>query len=124
MHPIIGLLSQPFSLTHLPLQVGPVLGLILAHSIPVSPLGVSVNVHLHDTIVDRLADLSAAGATAAMEDEEDGLVLGGAGLGLDVLLAIAKDLEGGGSQGARQSNARLGNKEMGLEALRKQKPVA
>lgn len=47
---------------------------------------------LDDTIADGLAEVLHGGAGAAMEDEEDGLVLLGADLLLDVGLVLLQEL--------------------------------
>lgn len=58
----------------------------------VSVLHVSVNVDLDDTVADGLLVLGLGGTGATVEDEEDGLVLGGSGLLLDVGLVLAEEL--------------------------------
>jgi hypothetical protein len=58
----------------------------------VGVLHVSVDVDLDDTVADGLLVLGLGGAGATVEDEEDGLVLLGAGLLLDVGLVLGKQL--------------------------------
>mmetsp|Transcript_9708 Transcript_9708/g.27207 ORF Transcript_9708/g.27207 Transcript_9708/m.27207 type:complete len:432 (-) Transcript_9708:11-1306(-) len=76
----------------LSLEVVVVLGLVLADSVPVGPLSVSVDVHLDDTVTNGLLDLIDGGTGAAVEDELHGLVLIAAELLLDVGLGAFKDL--------------------------------
>lgn len=65
---------------------------IVTHAGEVGVLQVSVQVDLDDTVTDGLLVLSLGGAGAAVEDEEDGLVLAGAGLLLDVGLVLGEEL--------------------------------
>ena len=58
----------------------------------VGVLHVSVDVDLDDTVADGLLVLGLGGARATVEDEEDGLVLLGAGLLLDVGLVLGEQL--------------------------------
>lgn len=58
----------------------------------VGVLHVSVDVDLDDTVADGLLELGLGGAGATVEDKEDGLVGGRAGLLLDVLLVLGEEL--------------------------------
>lgn len=78
----------------LALEVIAVGGLVLTDSVPEGPLGVGVNVHLDDTVSNRLLDLVNGGAGSAVEDELHGLVLVAAKLLLDVSLGVVEDLGG------------------------------
>lgn len=65
---------------------------IVTHAAEVGILQVGVQVDLDDTVADGLLVLGLGGAGAAVEDEEDGLVLVGAGLLLDVGLVLGQEL--------------------------------
>ena len=52
-------------------------------------LGVGVDVHLHDSVADRLGDLFGARSRSAVEDEVEGRVL--ADFGADLLLDLAEE---------------------------------
>lgn len=65
---------------------------IVTDTAEVGILQVGVQVDLDDTVADGLLVLGLGGAGAAVEDEEDGLVLVGAGLLLDVGLVLAQEL--------------------------------
>ena len=58
----------------------------------VGVLHVGVKVDLDDTVLDRLGVLLLGGAGATVEDEEDGLVLVGLDLVLDVFLVLLEQL--------------------------------
>lgn len=58
----------------------------------VGVLHVGVKVDLDDTVLDRLGVLFLGGAGATVEDEEDGLVLVGLDLVLDVFLVLLEQL--------------------------------
>lgn len=65
---------------------------IVTHTAEVGILQVGVQVDLDDAVADGLLVLGLGGAGAAVEDEEDGLVLAGAGLLLDVGLVLGQEL--------------------------------
>lgn len=58
----------------------------------VSPLHISVEVDLDDTIADSLTEVIDAAAGSSVEDEVDGLALGRADLLLDVFLVLLEEL--------------------------------
>lgn len=60
----------------------------------VSPLDISVDVHLDDTVDDSSLDFLLAGAGATVEDEEEWLLVLAGGLLTSVLLVVAEDLRG------------------------------
>jgi hypothetical protein len=64
---------------------------VVADTLSVGVLEVSVEVDLADTVGDGLLELSDGRARATVEDEEDGLVILGASLLLDVLLVLGKE---------------------------------
>jgi hypothetical protein len=68
-----------------------VLGLVLTDSVPESPLGVGVNVHLDDTGLDGVLDVFCGGSGTTVEDELHWLGLVVSELLLDVLLGVVKD---------------------------------
>jgi len=63
---------------------------VVADTLSVGVLEVSVEVDLDDAIADGVEVLLLAGARATVEDEEDGLAVLAAGLLLDVLLVLAQ----------------------------------
>ena len=65
---------------------------VVTDTAQVGVLHVGVDVDLDDTVSDGLGELLLAGAGATVEDEEDGLVLLGAGLLLDVGLVLGEQL--------------------------------
>lgn len=65
---------------------------VVADTGHVGELHVGVHVDLYDTVADGVEVLLLAGARATVEDEEDGLVVGGVDGGLDVSLVLAKEL--------------------------------
>lgn len=58
----------------------------------VGPLHVSVEVDLDDTVRDGLTEVIDGATATAVEDEEDGLVVLGASLLLDVCLVLLQEL--------------------------------
>ena len=68
----------------------------LAQTIPVGPLGVGVNVHLDDTVLDGGGDLFVGGAGATVHDKEEGLVVVAAELLLGVGLVLSETSRAGG----------------------------
>mmetsp|Transcript_6736 Transcript_6736/g.16336 ORF Transcript_6736/g.16336 Transcript_6736/m.16336 type:complete len:410 (+) Transcript_6736:222-1451(+) len=87
----------------LALKVVMVLGLKLADAVPCSPLDVSVDVHLDDTVLEGELNLVLLGARPTVEHKVDGLVLLALELFFDVSLRVAEDL------GAEDDIARLVN---------------
>mmetsp|Transcript_14907 Transcript_14907/g.32897 ORF Transcript_14907/g.32897 Transcript_14907/m.32897 type:complete len:246 (-) Transcript_14907:761-1498(-) len=78
--------------SNLLLQIVMVLLLKLANAAPIRPLGVSVNVHLHHSIVHCFTDVLEIRAAAAVEDEAHGFAaLRRADLLADVLLRLIQD---------------------------------
>jgi hypothetical protein len=53
-------------------------------------LGISINVHLDNTIVDGLSNLLLCGTRATVEDKEDGLIIFSLELLLDISLVLTK----------------------------------
>jgi hypothetical protein len=64
---------------------------VVADTLGVGVLEVSVEVDLADTVGDGLLELLDGGAGTTVEDEEDGLVILGASLLLDVLLVLGEE---------------------------------
>ena len=58
----------------LALEVVVVLGLVLSDSVPISPLGVGIDVHLDYTGLDGVLDVVDGTSAASVEDELHGLV--------------------------------------------------
>merc|ERR1719440_597107 len=77
---------------NLSLQVVAVLGLVLADAVPERPLRVGVDVHLDRARLDRVPDVLARRARAAVEDEEDRLLTNAVLLLRDVRLRVVQDL--------------------------------
>jgi hypothetical protein len=65
---------------------------VISETDKVSPLGVSVNVHLDNTVGDSSVDILLSGAGTAVEDKEDGLVIISLELLLDISLVLAEKL--------------------------------
>ena len=65
---------------------------VITDTLGVGVLEVSVEVDLADTVADSIGKLLLAGSGTAVEDEEDGLLVLGASLLLDVLLVLAEEL--------------------------------
>ena len=64
---------------------------VVADTLSVGVLEVSVEVDLADTVGDGLLELLDGGTGTTVEDEEDGLVILGASLLLDVLLVLGEE---------------------------------
>ena len=69
-----------------------VLGFIFTDSIPESPLGIGINVHLNDTGLDGVLDVIDRGTRTSVEDKEHRLVFISSELLTDVFLGVVKDL--------------------------------
>jgi len=65
---------------------------VVSDTSKVGVLQVSVQVDLDDTVANGLLELLLGGSGATVEDKEDGLVLLGLGLLLDVSLVLAEEL--------------------------------
>ena len=65
---------------------------VVADTLSVGVLEVSVEVDLADTVGDGLLELLDGRAGTTVEDEEDGLLILGASLLLDVLLVLGEEL--------------------------------
>ena len=67
---LVGLLGAVW-VPDLALQVRAVLGLVGADAVPKRPLGVRVDVHFDDAVVDGVFDVGHIAAAAAVEDKLD-----------------------------------------------------
>ena len=77
---------------NLALEVRVVLGFVVLDAIPEAPLGVGVDVHLDNTVANRLTDFFAGRTGAAVEDKVHRLVAVAARLFLDELLRVGQNL--------------------------------
>ena len=75
----------------LSLKVVVVLGFVLTDSVPVCPLGISVNVHLDNTGLNGVLDILDIGTRTSVEDEKHGLVVSIANFLGHVFLGVVKD---------------------------------
>mmetsp|Transcript_30637 Transcript_30637/g.62551 ORF Transcript_30637/g.62551 Transcript_30637/m.62551 type:complete len:269 (+) Transcript_30637:549-1355(+) len=88
---LVGLISA-IRVANLSLKVIMLVSLKLAKTLPVRPLGVSVNVHLDNTILDSSCNLLISGTGATVHDKEDGKIRLTADLFLGVSLVLSKAL--------------------------------
>ena len=75
----------------LTLEVVVVLGLVSADTIPESPLGIGINIHLDNTGTNGVLDVLNRRSGSSVEDKLHRLVAVRANLLLDVLLRVVKD---------------------------------
>mmetsp|Transcript_11188 Transcript_11188/g.16984 ORF Transcript_11188/g.16984 Transcript_11188/m.16984 type:complete len:213 (-) Transcript_11188:668-1306(-) len=68
---LVGLLIS-VGVSNLTLKVITVGSLELTKSVPVSPLGISINIHLDDSVLDGLSNLRIGGSGSSVHDKEDG----------------------------------------------------
>mmetsp|Transcript_18783 Transcript_18783/g.45365 ORF Transcript_18783/g.45365 Transcript_18783/m.45365 type:complete len:251 (-) Transcript_18783:844-1596(-) len=81
--------------SNLALEIIMVLCLEVLDTLPVTPLRISIDVHLDDTVSQRSLDVRDVTATSTVEDERDGEFVGRCDrtqLGADVLLCVVQDL--------------------------------
>lgn len=88
---LVGLVST-VGVTDLAAEVVLLADHVVADTLSVSVLEVSVEVDLADTVANSIEVLLLGGTGTTVEDEEDGLVVLGTSLVLDVLLVLAEEL--------------------------------
>lgn len=82
---------RTLGVSNLALEVVVVGGLVLADSVPVSPLSVGINIHLDHTGLDGILNVLRGRSRSSVEDELHWLVILASKLLLDVLLGVVKD---------------------------------
>ena len=75
----------------LSLEVVVVGGFVVTDSVPVGPLGISINVHLDDTGLDGILNIINRRSRSSVEDEEHGLIITVIELLRDVFLGVVQD---------------------------------
>ena len=86
---LVGLI-RTVRVSNLTLQVVMLFLFKCTQSVPVGPLGVGINVHLHDTIFNSTLDLIVGRTGSTVHDQEDGLVRLRSQLLLGISLVLSK----------------------------------